>query len=226
MTIFWRSLFFLLVLGNLLFFAWSQGHFGRIDDGREPQRYGHQLTPDKLRVSRLDEAPAAPPATDICRVVGGLKLADARQLEEKAHAEEAANVANGLRFAVKPVEMPPGHWVHIPPLDNKAAVDKKLLELKQRGVADAEPLLAEGADRFAISFGMFDTAEAAAAHLQALTKRGVRSAIIQTRERPAEKAQLEAHGPQETLLKRLPELLSSLGAASTTLEECPNEKQP
>ena len=223
MTIFWRSLFFLLVLGNLLFFAWSQGHFGRIDDGREPQRYDHQLAPDKLRVSHLAEPPAAPPMTDICRLVGGLSVADAHQLEEKARADE---VANGLSFAIKPVEMPPGHWVHIPPLDNKAAVDKKLIELKQRDITDAEPLLGEGADRFAISLGMFDTAEEAAAHLQALLKRGVRSATIQTRARPAEETQVEARGPQETLLKRLPELLNSLGAASSAIEECPNEKLP
>ena len=43
MTVFWRIVFSLAILGNLLFFIWGQGYFGRIEDGREPQRVGHQL---------------------------------------------------------------------------------------------------------------------------------------------------------------------------------------
>ena len=220
MTIFWRSVFFLLVLCNLVFFAWTQGYFGKVDDGREPQRYSHQLEPDKLTVTGVAPAPPAPPpGAEACRLVGGLTLAEARHLQEITQPEEKSI---GLKFAVKPIEMPPGHWVFIPPLANKALADKKLLELKQRGVANPELIQEEGADKFAISLGMFNTKEEAGEHLQSLNKRGVRSALIQERPRPASKAKLEARGSQEPLLKRLQELLN--GLSNTSIEDCPNEK--
>lgn len=219
MTIFWRFVFFLAVLGNLLFFAWSQGYFGRVEDGREPQRIGHQLEPDKLRVTEVPPAP--PPTAETCRLIGGLALADARRLQDKVASAEAAN---GLKFALKPLDLPPGYWVFIPPLANKALADRKQLELKQRGVADSELILADGADKLAISLGMFNTEEEAAARLEALTKRGVRSAIVQARTRPADKAQVEARGPQDALLKQIPELLNGLGLSNTSIEDCPNEK--
>jgi hypothetical protein len=74
-----RLFFFLLVLANLLIFAWTQGHFGAIDDGHEPQRLEQQLHPEKLRIVGNAAAPAPTPGKDgrVCRVINGLKLAEA-----------------------------------------------------------------------------------------------------------------------------------------------------
>ncbi len=57
-----RSLFILLVLANLLFFAWGQRYFGDAETGREPQRLARQLSPEKLRVGAVVVPAAAPPA--------------------------------------------------------------------------------------------------------------------------------------------------------------------
>ena len=54
-----RLFFFLLVFANLIFFAWAQGHFGQVDDNREPQRLASQLQADKLRIVRGAQAPEA-----------------------------------------------------------------------------------------------------------------------------------------------------------------------
>lgn len=55
----WRAVFFLLVLANLVFFAWGQGYFGGQDEGREPARLAGQFHPEKLRVvSRTAGEPA------------------------------------------------------------------------------------------------------------------------------------------------------------------------
>ena len=54
-----RLFFFLLVLANLLFFAWTQRYLGASDDGHEPQRLEQQLHPEKLRIVRDGQAPAA-----------------------------------------------------------------------------------------------------------------------------------------------------------------------
>ncbi|WIM05154.1 MAG: hypothetical protein OHM77_10665 [Candidatus Nitricoxidivorans perseverans] len=46
----WRTVFLLLVLANLVFFAWDQGYFGGQDEGREPARLSGQFQPERLRV--------------------------------------------------------------------------------------------------------------------------------------------------------------------------------
>ncbi len=225
MTVFWRIVFSLAILGNLLFFIWGQGYFGRIEDGREPQRVGHQLEPEKLRITEVPTAPPMPPA-ELCRIVSGeaLTAAEAQRIQDKVLAEAGAGTSADLKFTVKPIELPPRHWVYIPPLASKVLVDKKLLELKQRGITDMAPILAEGSDRFAISLGLFSSAAEAAKRLEALTQLGVRSAVIQIRPSPTGKVQLEVHGAQEALLKQLPELLDGLGLSSTHIEDCTDKK--
>ena len=58
----------LLVLANLGYFAWSQGHLRALgwgpDEQREPERLERQMSPEKLKVERVAEAPrtAEPPA--------------------------------------------------------------------------------------------------------------------------------------------------------------------
>jgi hypothetical protein len=107
-------------------------------------------------------------------------------------------------------------------LANKALLDKKLLELKQISVHDATPLLAEGADHFAISLGLFATAEAASAYLDTLKQRGVRSAIIQPRPSPAEKARLEVRASRAFWQNKLPDLLAETDLSAAHPENCPS----
>lgn len=216
MATFLRSAFILLILANLLFLAWGQGFFGTTEDGREPQRLANQLAPEKLRVTELAPQPAAPPPpVEACRLVSGLKLAEAQRLQAQAQSDgKSAN----LKFVVRPLEAPSGFWVFIPPFANKAAADKKMAELKQLGIADLYLMADEGADKLAISLGMFSSEQAANEFLHALTKRGVKSAKMQPRSKPAEKAQLEARGPHDLLLTRLPELLA--GSTEASVGEC------
>ncbi|MDP1652201.1 MAG: hypothetical protein Q8L56_05695 [Rhodocyclaceae bacterium] len=45
-----RLAFLILLLANVLLFAWGQGHLGTPNEGREPERLSQQLTPEKLRI--------------------------------------------------------------------------------------------------------------------------------------------------------------------------------
>ncbi len=223
MTLFWRITFFLAVLGNLLFFAWSQGYFGRLEDGREPQRITHQINPEKLRI--VDVPPPPDPAEKICRLMGGqegLPLAQAQRLQA---AVAVATNHPTLQLAFSPVERPKQYWVFIPPLANKGLVDKKMQELRQMGIKDAQPLLtdAQAADHFAISLGLFSTPAAAQSQLAALKQRGVRTAIVQPRSQPAESARVEIHATRDDLQKHLPELLNAAGLSEMALDDCPDE---
>lgn len=214
MVAMFRAIFLLLVLVNLLFFAWGQGYFRADEEGHEPQRLASQLAPEKLLVTDTAPPPVALPVTEnTCRMISGLSLEDAQRLHERLSA---------LAFAIQPVEVPPGHWVFLPPAPSKAAAEKKLADLKRRGIANYFLVLDEGIDKLAISLGMFNNQKAAEEYLHVLAGKGIKSAMMQLRRRPAEKAQLEVRGPQDQLLNQLPELLSGMDKA--VIAECSEAK--
>jgi hypothetical protein len=226
-----RALFFLLVLGNLLFFAWGQGLFGKSDDGREPKRLKDQLQPDSLRIvasapapgatavpAAPAAAPAPPPAPAIqaaapgpaaCRLVAGLSLAEA----EKLRAALAATA--GLTAVVKPEAETASYWVLVPPQTSRAAAIKKVAELKQRGVTDSYVVTDEGPHQFAISLALFKTEPAAEDFLARLAKKGVKSARIEPQQKAPERAQVEVRGAANILSKGL------AGQPAAAVAECP-----
>lgn len=213
-----RTLFFLLILTNLLFFAWGQGYFGTVEEGREPQRLSAQISPEKLHVSEVPpQAAQLPPPVEACRLISGLNVAEAQHVRAQVQSDE--KLAD-LKVVVKPQETPSGFWVFIPPLPNKAAADKKMAELKKLGITDLYLMSEESPDKLAISLGMFSSEQAATEFLHGLTKRGVRQARIQPRSKPAERAQMEVRGPQELLIAHLQELLA--GSINASVGECPN----
>lgn len=197
-----RIAFFLLVLANLVFFVWAQGYFGGEDAGREPQRLADQLNPGKMTVTVREKAQ---PVAQACRLVGGLAAGDA----------EALHKALGAGVALRPVEEK-SWWVSINTLPNKAAADKKAAELKLLGITDFHVLQAEGGT-FAVSLGVLDSEAAAAEFLQALGRKGVKSARVEAKAKAP--ARFELRGPADLLAKRLPEAIA--GVAGASVADCP-----
>jgi hypothetical protein len=81
------------------------------------------------------------------------------------------------------LEKASGFWVYVPPRTSLAEAQKKVGELKSRGVGESFILQENGAWRYAISLGVFSTAEAAAKYLAQLREKGVRSAVAGPRTR-------------------------------------------
>lgn len=54
-----KALVFLLVLANLLFYAFGAGYFGRLDNP-DAGRVEHQVSPERMRIVSRGEAPAGP----------------------------------------------------------------------------------------------------------------------------------------------------------------------
>jgi hypothetical protein len=71
-----------------------------------------------------------------------------------------------------------GYWVYMPPLRNKAAVNRKIGELKALGINDYFVVQGSGRWQNAISLGVFKTRDAAQNFLHALNARGVRTARV------------------------------------------------
>lgn len=98
---------------------------------------------------------------------------------ELKHATEALSALRlGDKLSQRQVEYDTGYWVHIPPLHTKAAADRKVAQLKARGIKEYFIVPGTGTTRYAISLGMFRTQEAAQNYLEQLRARKVRSAQI------------------------------------------------
>lgn len=186
-----RGLFFLLLLANIVFFAWAEGVFGARNEGREPTRLQQQLQPERLSLVR-----PAPPSETACRQSKPLPSAVAEQLSDRLRAE-------GLTVTSTALSATAGFAVRMPSQPNRAAVERKIAELKQLGITDFQfwPEGPEGP--FVISFGWFSTEEAANEHLAALNKRGVKTARIEPRARASDLRLLTVQGEAATLDARL-----------------------
>jgi hypothetical protein len=225
-----KILVFLLVLANLLFYAFSQGVFGHADNP-DAARVQQQINPEGLRIVARDEAPAAPvpetpppapavpapEAAPLCLAWSGLSAVEAERLA----------ALFGERFAAYAVAYPANEaggtdgkswWVYMPPLADRAAAERKTAELRALGVRDYF-ILPDGLNRFAISLGIFSSEKAAREYLGELQGKGVRSARVGPRPDKAGRVTLELRGAQagrDALLEATSRLLPRKSA-----QDCP-----
>lgn len=206
-----RLLFLLLVLANLLVFAWAQGYLGTPEDGHEPERLEQQLHPEKLRIVGAASALAPPAKRDerACRVIDGLGLAEAEKL---GSVLESA----GGEVRISPIAEPPLYLVVISDLANKAAADTKAAELTRLGFeGHTDVVLRDGRHEFVL--GSFPSDAAARAFLQNVASRGIKSARVDAREQPALKARVETRFAASKL-QQLPKLVAPF--ADAAIGEC------
>jgi hypothetical protein len=204
-----RTIFFLLVLGNLLLFAWGQGYFGTTGGAGEPERLSAQINPDKLRIAGKGEAPAMPaePPREECRALAGLEREAAGKLVELLSGRDAQ-----LKIVQRAAEEAKSWWVHIPPSPNGDQADKKAAELSKLGVKDFYVVREDGPNQYAVSLGLFKSEDAAKAYLDALAKKNVKSARVTAREAADEKAVVEVRGAADRLARALADLPAELNA--------------
>lgn len=210
-----RALVFVLVLANVLFFAYAEGYFGR-PDNPDADRLARQIEPESIRiVARDGPAPAREgggerraqaaasesevPPVPVCLAWSGLPAADADRLAGLL-GERFPDFSLSRRAQ-------PGDsatwWVFIPPLPGKADADRKVSELARLGVEDYFIVQEVGPNRFAISLGVFSSEAGASERLAALKAKGVRSARVSLRAGKGGTQLIEARGPagQESALR-------------------------
>ena len=213
-----RVLIFLLVLANLLFYAFSHGLFGN-EVSNEAANL-QEINPQQVRILSRGEPPAgdAPPATEAAADAPEPAPVASRQ-ELPAVCLQASALPEGERAALQIListkfpgftlqEIPTAAhswWVYIPPLADRIKADKKAQELKGLGVADYF-IVQEGAQRHAISLGIFSSEKSASDHLVQLRKQGVRSAVMTARPDKNDTPKVRLRGPAE----QLPEFRSAL----------------
>jgi SPOR domain len=218
-----RTLFFLLVLANVAFFAWSR-FAGAPDAGSDPLPMVRQIEPEKLKIISPADLPAAPvaqkpappppaPPPIACLEWGSFSVADAPRAEKALEP-----LALGARLAARREETT-SWWVFIPPQGSRQDALKRTAELKALGVNDYFIVQEEGDLRWAVSLGVFRSVEAAQARLAALRAQGVRSAEVGPRETVVARIWYQVTSVDAPLQARLRDLARELEGSE--LKECP-----
>ena len=194
-----RLAFLVLLLANVVIFAWGHGGRQGLHDAREPERMQHQVAPEQLRILRGTAVADAAPVP-ACQRIQWLTAAEAEALRA------AVGDRPGWQFVQSPREAPPAHWVVIGGLSGRPLAERKIAELRKLGVNEGEIVADEALGPFAISLGVFRSRQAAEAHLQALAKKKVRSARLAQRALPPEQFTVDLRAPAGALAVRLAEL--------------------
>ncbi|UVW29371.1 SPOR domain-containing protein [Massilia sp. H6] len=189
-----RFVFWALLAANALLFAYGQGYLGQAGGGeREPQRLKNQLAAERLvmltaaearssalpSVAALPAEPAAPaaPAPDIvaCMQAGALAAGDARRFESRLARLE---LGTRLSRTSVPFQEVTSHLVYLPPSGGKEGADRRVAELKERGVTNFFVMQGESPIKWAISLGVFKSDAAAQNLAAALGRQGVRGVRV------------------------------------------------
>jgi len=203
-----RKVVLLLLLANLVFFAWTQGLLDSLlpfksTGDREPERLQRQVRPETIRIlpplaaSAASAASAAASAPLSCLEAGPFG-ADA---VATAEALLAGSIGPGRWTDVKSEK--PGSWIiHMGRFANREALLSKQAELARIKVTNEElrspSELAPG-----LSLGRFDERAAADRALDVLASRGIRTAKVVQLSAPVASHMLRVDKAEPVLVAQL-----------------------
>lgn len=176
-----RALVVLLLVLNLVFFAWSRGWLDRItgvpaQGSSEAHRLQRQEHPERIEI--LDAATTAALTQQTCLELGPLD-GDAPLAAAQA-ALRASNLVTG-EWLTRTAEQPGSYVVATIRLDNAEFRARKEATYKQLKL-DTEPLTGLPAEQPALVLGRFATEAQAHAELASLDKRGLKGLrVLQVR---------------------------------------------
>jgi len=226
-----RALFLLLVLANLMFFAYVQVMRESVDADRIPEL---QIVPEKIRQLKAPEAaPARPKGTGKAIPATPPKTAAAAPAACLEWGVFAGPAVAKAESALARLELPAGqvdravtdaggYWVYMPPLKAKTDIDRKVGELKALGVTEFFVVQDAGQWKNAISLGIFRTDEAAQGYLAKLKERGVRSAIAARRENFLKQVTFYVREPNPAMVAKLTELQKDFFGTEMKAGPCPS----
>jgi len=220
-----RTVFFLLLLANVGFFAWTYVAERRVlDDAQLADRQVNEeairvLSPAQVAALVADRAKSvsrAPPKATVvaCMELGSFSPADVARVQTALEP-----LALGSRLSQRREEEIATYWVYMPRQRSRQAANQKAAELRKLGIEDFFVVQEDPKFRYAISLGIFKTEEAARARLDSLRGKGVRTAQIGPRETPVQRVYFAVREVPEALASRLNEL--RLEFPGSELKPCP-----
>jgi hypothetical protein len=221
-----KWLFVLLLLANASLAAYT--HWKETRKGGDAELVKLQMNADKVRL--LQNEGVVPPMK-LAAAIAGAQIGEVRgaclewgtfvgadigraeaalarlQLQDKATQREAADNS--------------AFWVYIPPLKNKAEIDKKIAELKALRIEDFVVLQDNNQWRNAISLGIFRSSEAANSQLARLRDKGLQSAVAGARSGLVKQSTFVIRDPGDLAAARLAGLRPEFPGAELHAVQCP-----
>ena len=226
-----RALFLLMVLANLVFFAYA--HVAREGAGVESQLKLLQIAPEKIRaLEPAEPEPGArprPPGKALSAAQRAALAMPAACLEWGIFAGPAVARAEA---ALAGLGLPPGqvgrtvtdaggYWVYLPPQKTRADAERKVGELRALGVTEFFLVQEPAQWRNAISLGIFRSDEAAQGFLESLREQGVRTAIAARRENFLKQVAFHVREPNAATVARVTGLQQDFPGSEVRAGPCP-----
>ena len=217
-----RALVGLLLLANLVFYAWSQGWLDdvvglRAGGDREPERLTRQVSPDKVVILRPG-AGSATAAQRACLEAGPFDV-------NGVAAAEAA--LQGLLPNARWIDVrndKPGLWlVYMGSFADREALQRKQAEIA-RLRAEIEEVALPSEGEFGLSLGRFDDRGAAERALAQFQQRGIRTARVVQVAAPIERHMLRIERAEPALAAQLTALRTD--ALGTGFGACAGPEGP
>jgi hypothetical protein len=211
-----RTVVIFLLLANLTFFA-----FTRLDATSEGEavRLVEQVQPEKIKLLTPQQVAALGPAkvaalADVCLEFGPLTESDrARALAD------LDSLALGKLLTQKRIETTTSFWVYLPPAPSRAEADRRVADLRTRGLGDVAVIDA-GQQRNAVSLGLFQTEDAANNRLAEAQKLGVANARVGPRQQVIASTMLVIRDPQAQVVAKLRDLMSAYPGTEAKVGNC------
>jgi len=211
-----RTVVIFLLLANLTFFAYT-----RLDASSEGEavRLVEQVQPEKIKLLTPQQVAALGPAkvaalADVCLEFGPLTESD----RTRALAD-LDSLALGKLLTQKRVDTTTSFWVYLPPATSRAEADRRLAELRARGLDDVAVIDASP-QRNAISLGLFQTEEAANNRLAEAQKLGVANARVGPRQQVIANTMLVIRDPQAQVVAKLRDLMTAYPGTEAKVGNC------
>jgi len=214
-----KWVFFVLLAANLALaaFVYMRDRLPNPD----AQILRQQINADQIRiVAPRPTPPPAPvataPAPGVCVEWGSFGAAELPRAQAALNALAPVERVRRIEVGVST-----SYWVYVPPLKSRADMDRKAIQLKERGVTDYSPILEDGRWRYAISLGVFHDEDGAKKHLASLRGKGVRSAKIGEREQRAVQTAFIVKDPTEAQSAQLAILKAEYPGSDLRAVDCP-----
>jgi SPOR domain len=211
-----RTVVALLLAANLALFGYTE--LDRMSEG-ETSRLQKQLFPEKVKLLTPQQVAALGPAkaaqlANVCLEWGGFTDA------EKASALAALeSLQLGKQMSQRRIESTSAYWVYLPQLPSKTAAEKRVAELKAQGLKDFF-ILSDGAQKNAISLGVFKTEDAANKFLETVKEKGVKNAKSGARAQTIQQTLLVLRDPQPAQAEKLQQIKNDFVGSEVKIGPC------
>jgi SPOR domain len=211
-----RTVVALLLAANLALFAYTE--LDRMSEG-ESGRLQQQLFPEKIKLLTPQQVAGLGPAkaaqlANVCLEWGGFTDA-----EKGAALAALEPMQLGKQMTQRRIESTSAYWVYLPALPSKAAAEKRVAELKAQGLKDFF-ILSDGAQKNAISLGVFKTEDAANKYLDKVKASGVKNAKAGARTQTIQQILIVLRDPQPAQAEQLQRLKNDFAGSEVKIGPC------